>query len=347
MPFTVLALSGGGYLGLHEAVLLRELERALHRPIGEAFDLICGSSIGAVAAMALAVGTPARDIEAGFLQHGTRIFPGHRWRAIRPLAYISSIHYMFRSRYRGEAVGETVDAIVGAQRTLGMARTRLVIPVINATTGRLEVVKTPHHARNWYYADFLMSEVAMAATAAPTYFPLANVRDQLYVDAGIFANSPGLFGIHEATHYCRVPATDVHVLSLGTNVASPRHSVRERRNLGALGWLKGGRLYTTMSSAQRELTDNLLRHILAERYQRIEGTPDTTGDALLQFDNASLAASRRLTELAERAWKEAYARESTRAFVDMLRNHQVDNRWHAEVTAPGSDALAPGVDMPG
>lgn len=75
MPFTILALSGGGYLGLHEAVLLRELERALHKPIGEAFDLICGSSIGAVAAMAIAAGTPARDIEAGFLEHGARIFP--------------------------------------------------------------------------------------------------------------------------------------------------------------------------------------------------------------------------------------------------------------------------------
>jgi patatin-like phospholipase/acyl hydrolase len=160
MPFTILALSGGGYLGLHEAVLLRELERALHRPIGEAFDLICGSSIGAVAAMALAVGTPARDIEAGFTHHGAKIFPGHRWRSFRALAYLSSIRYMFRSRYLGEAVGETVDAIIGEKCTLSMARTRLVIPVINASTSRLEVIKTPHSTRNWYYSDLLMSEVA-------------------------------------------------------------------------------------------------------------------------------------------------------------------------------------------
>jgi uncharacterized protein len=325
MAFTVLTLSGGGYLGLHEAVLLRELERALHRPIADAFDLICGSSIGAVAAMALAVGTPARDIEAGFLQHGSRIFPGHQWRSIPPLAYLANIRYMFRSRYRGEAVGETVDAIIGAQRTLSEARTRLVVPVINASTGRLEVIKTPHNPQNWYYADLRMSEIAMAATAAPTYFPLANLRDQLYVDAGIFANSPGMFGMHEATHYCKMPAADIYVLSLGTNVASPRHTPRQRRSLGALGWLKSGRLYATMSSAQRELTDNILRHVLDDRYIRVEGTPDTSGDSLLQFDNASLAASRRLTELAERAWSEAYALRATRDFVQMLRNHRVDD----------------------
>jgi hypothetical protein len=327
MPFTILALSGGGYLGLHEAALLRELERALHRPIAEAFDLICGASIGAVAAMALAVGTPARDIEAGFLQHGHRIFPGHRWRSIKPLAYLSSIRYMFHSRYRGEAVAKTVDAIVGEGCRLGMARTRLAIPIINASTGRLEVIKTPHSNRNWYYADLLMSEIAVAATAAPTYFPLANLRDQLYVDAGIFANSPGMFGMHEALHYCKVPLTDIYVLSLGTNVASPRHTPRERRNLGALAWLKGGRLYATMSSAQRELTDNTLRHVLQDRYQRIDGTPDATDDGLLQFDNASLAASRRLVELAEKAWKDAYAHHSIKEFIDMLRRHDTNNSW--------------------
>jgi len=338
MPFTILALSGGGYLGLHEAVLLRELERALHRPIAETFDLICGSSIGAVAAMALAVGTPARDIEAGFLQHGHRIFPGHRWRSIKPLAYLSSIRYMFHSRYRGEAVGETIDAIIGSGRTLGMARTRLAIPIINASTGRLEVIKTPHSDRNWYYTDLLMSEIAIAATAAPTYFPLANLRDQLYVDAGIFANSPGLFGLHEASHYCKVPATDIYVLSLGTNVVSPRHSPRERRNLGALAWLKGGRLYATMSSAQRELTDNIIRHVIQERYQRIEGTPDTTGDEPLQFDNASPAASRRLVELAERAWKNAYADRSLREFIQMLRGHDTDSSWRSSSSAAESEA---------
>ncbi len=327
MPFTILALSGGGYLGLHEAVLLRELERALHKPIGEAFDLICGSSIGAVAAMAIAAGTPARDIEAGFLEHGARIFPGSRWRAIRPLAYVANIRYMFRSRYRGEAIAETVNAIIGEKCTMGMARTRLVIPVINASTGQLEVMKTSHSARNWYYADMLMSEVAMAATAAPTYFPLADLRGQLYVDAGIFANSPGMFGLHEATHYCKVPASDIYVLSLGTNVASPRSLAHERRSLGALGWIKNGRLYATMSSAQRELTDNILRHILDDRYLRIDGTPDTAGDNLLQFDNASLAASRRLTELAERAWKDAYARPSIRGLIQMLRGHVADTAW--------------------
>ncbi|MGA0585932.1 CBASS cGAMP-activated phospholipase [Dyella sp. KRB-257] len=334
MPFTILALSGGGYLGLHEAVLLRELERALHRPIAEAFDLICGSSIGAVTAMALAVGTPARDIEAGFLQHGARIFPGHVWRASRPLAYLSSIRYMFRSRYRGEAVGETVDAIVGAQRTLGEARTRLVIPVINASTGRLEVIKTPHSERNWYYAELRLAEVAMAATAAPTYFPIASLRDQLYVDAGIFANSPGMFGLHEASHYCKVPTQAIHVLSLGTHVTRPRLTPRERRDLGALGWLKGGRLYTTMSAAQRELTDNILRHILEERYQRIDGVPDLRGDVPLQFDNVSLAASRRLIELGERAWSEAYAQPSIRRFIELLRGHAVDARWRAAVPDP-------------
>lgn len=130
---------------------------------------------------------------------------------------------------------------------------------------------------------------------------------------------------------CKVPTEDIHVLSLGTNVASPRHSVHENPNLGALGWLRNGRLYTTMSSAQRELTDSILHHIIERRYQRIEGTPDTSRDGLLQFDNASLAASKRLTKLAEHAWKHAYADASFKLFIEMLRQHRIDDGWRATV----------------
>jgi hypothetical protein len=98
-----------------------------------------------------------------------------------------------------------------------------------------------------------------------------------------------------------------------------------------------------MSSAQRELTDSILHHILEGRYQRIEGTPDTSRDALLQFDNASLAASKRLTELAEHAWKEAYASAPFKAFIEMLRTHTIDDRWRTAVPVveSGSQATAP------
>lgn len=91
-----------------------------------------------------------------------------------------------------------------------------------------------------------------------------------------------------------------------------------------------------MSSAQRELTDGILHQILEGRYQRIEGTPDTSRDGLPQFDNASLAASKRLTELAEHAWNEAYASASFKTFIEMVREHETDDGRRA--TAPAAES---------
>ncbi len=52
--FQILALSGGGYRGLYTATILAELERELGGPIARHFDLIAGTSIGGILALAIA-----------------------------------------------------------------------------------------------------------------------------------------------------------------------------------------------------------------------------------------------------------------------------------------------------
>ena len=50
----ILSIDGGGVRGLIPAVLLAEIERRTGRPIAELFDLVAGTSIGGVLALALA-----------------------------------------------------------------------------------------------------------------------------------------------------------------------------------------------------------------------------------------------------------------------------------------------------
>ena len=64
-PFRVLALDGGGMRGLYSATLLQVLAKRFNREfhdkepdVGKAFDLICGTSTGAILACALAAGIP-------------------------------------------------------------------------------------------------------------------------------------------------------------------------------------------------------------------------------------------------------------------------------------------------
>ncbi|MBK6864394.1 MAG: patatin-like phospholipase family protein [Ideonella sp.] len=47
-PFQALSLTGGGYRGLFTARALQVIEDHIHLPIGQRFDLTCGTSIGAL-----------------------------------------------------------------------------------------------------------------------------------------------------------------------------------------------------------------------------------------------------------------------------------------------------------
>ena len=62
MSFQILSLSGGGYLGLYSIALLSELERQTGGRIASRFDLLAGTSIGGI--VALATGVDARNPDA-------------------------------------------------------------------------------------------------------------------------------------------------------------------------------------------------------------------------------------------------------------------------------------------
>ncbi|MDE2627936.1 MAG: patatin-like phospholipase family protein, partial [Burkholderiales bacterium] len=60
-PFQILALSGGGFRGLYTAKVIADVESDIGAPIGSRFDLITGTSIGGILALALALEIPAQD----------------------------------------------------------------------------------------------------------------------------------------------------------------------------------------------------------------------------------------------------------------------------------------------
>ena len=74
-PFQALALTGGGYRGLFTARALQVMEEQFGAPIGRCFDLICGTSIGGIVALAVAFEIPMEKVVAVFEEFGERSFP--------------------------------------------------------------------------------------------------------------------------------------------------------------------------------------------------------------------------------------------------------------------------------
>jgi patatin-like phospholipase/acyl hydrolase len=314
--FQILALSGGGFLGLYAAKLLASLEERAGRPLGRCFDLICGTSIGGIMTLGLGAEVSAERILTAFETSGQKIFSKRpRPPASGPAAALDLARSVFKPKYTGAGLRETLVSLLGDQR-LSASRHRLVIPAVNMTKGHIQVFKTGHHKT--YVIDHRrkMVDIGMATAAAPTYFPLAEVGDALFADGGLFANAPDLCGLHEATCFLGRPAEEVHILSIGTTTSKFSLAHVGGVDLGGAQWLSGGRLFATMISAQQQLAHAMLSQQMGDRYLRIDSTPSAEQQSALGLDVATAAAQRTLRGLAEAAFQEVATSPALTAFLE-------------------------------
>lgn len=204
MPFQILCLSGGGYLGLYSAALVAALEEHTGRPVAESFDLIAGTSIGGIIALGLAARRPAAEIRDAFLEHGPKIFSAKR----PPPSAVEVAQLLARPttpKFGQAELRGTIEEIVGADLTMGDLFHRVMVPAVNLTKGKPQVFKTAHHptfVRDW---RLKVVDVALATSAAPTYFPIHRIGGEMFADGGLYANSPDQLALHEAEHFLEQP----------------------------------------------------------------------------------------------------------------------------------------------
>ena len=74
VPFQILSFDGGGIRGAFGIGVVTELEQRLGRPITDYFDLIAGSSTGAITGAGLAVGKSGAELVQFYEDHGRQIF---------------------------------------------------------------------------------------------------------------------------------------------------------------------------------------------------------------------------------------------------------------------------------
>lgn len=300
-PFQALALTGGGYRGLFTARALQEMEDHIGEPIGRHFDLIYGTSIGGIIALAVAFEVPMSKVVSTFVEFGHEIFPPHT----PPTGTISQLadlnRYRKKPRYRAEKLREVVAKLIPEDATLNDAKHACGIPAVNVTQGRPQVFKTRHKkewTRDWKYK---VIDVALATSAAPTFFELAQVGDDWYADGGLFANAPDLLALHEAENYFDVPLKAFRLLSVGTTTKSYSVSFSSGTQFGLQDWMQEARLFSVTISSQQQLVDQLMKHKLKDRYLRLDKEPSNEQAGDLGLDVATDAAKRTLQALAAKA----------------------------------------------
>lgn len=295
-PLRVLALSGGGFLGLYTAVVLEALEARAGVPLARRFDLLAGTSIGGVLALALAFEVPMARLVRLFREHGPAVFSS---RAL-PGGAVGRLVDLGRSvlgpKYSGAALRTALQAEIG-ERRLADAPHPLVIPAVDVERCRTKVFKTPHAPASRGDSALRAVEVALAACAAPAYFPAVRIGRRLYADGGLYAVAPDQVALHEAEHFMGVDPDRVTMLSIGTATAHYRPAGGVHDDAGAVGWLADGRLVLTLLSVQQQHVQAMLEDRLGERYLRLDA--DWPPDAGLGIDVATPDAADTLSALAQ------------------------------------------------
>lgn len=249
----ILSFDGGGVRGLLSIAFLERLEAEIARQAGKSearlcdhFDLIGGTSTGAIIAGALALGMGATELR-------------EHYRRIVPRVFRTSPFRIFgvSSRFDGERLAVELRSI-GGERTLESAdlRTGFAVVMKRIDSGSVWVVS---NARNAPFFDdppdgsyvgnrhYRLVDLVRASTAAPHYFQpqpiqlFAKEAPGLFVDGAVTPyGNPALLLLlvaHLAPYGWRWPlgADRLKLVSIGTGSFRHRISHRRLRFMPALG----------------------------------------------------------------------------------------------------------------
>lgn len=213
-PKRILSLDGGGTRGVVSLAFLAEIERALcagreDECLADHFDLIGGTSTGAIIAAGLALGWRVGDIMAMYMRFADQVFRP-RWQ-----------RWLLANRYRAEPLERLLRAALQPPGTspeapdvlLGDAalRTGLAIVTKRVDTGSVWVVSNlpdaPHYADRHGKANgnarIPLRNLVRASAAAPMFFEPAefelgprldgSAQRGRFVDGGVSPyNNPAL-----------------------------------------------------------------------------------------------------------------------------------------------------------
>ena len=212
----ILALDGGGILGLISIEILARIEALLRerqgRPdlvLADYFDFVAGTSTGAVISSLVSIGMSIDQIRRFYIDCGPQMFD----RAF----LLERLNY----EYNSEPLAKKLQETFGSERegdessglaTLGSERLRTLLMVVtrNVTTDSpWPITNNPdakYNARERPDCNLMLPlwQVVRASTAAPSYFPSEVVdvgpRRFVFVDGGVTTyNNPAFLAFVTAT----------------------------------------------------------------------------------------------------------------------------------------------------
>ncbi len=276
------------------AAALSELEAKSGRKINDCFDVVSGTSAGGIIAIALAADIPVVKISDLFFSKAREIFGSpatlNPWRARR------ASHDPVRLE---NAIREVLSE-KSQMRIRDITGTNIVVSSVNIEKNDIVYFSNVDRIGSIQCEDASLIDVAMATSAAPTYFPPRNIDGSAYVDGGIVSNSPDFEALHFMMKHEMKTADQVQLLSIGTGKTFYSFDKSEKLRHGAYDWMAKHQLIDRIISLQESKASDFTSDILKNRYLRI----DAHFDYEIKLDEVN---AERLARLAERGAQAARA----------------------------------------
>ena len=279
----ILTLDGGGTRGIYTAHLLAKIEQTFQIRIKTCFDLIAGTSTGAIIAGAAVSDISMAEIVELFEAETPYIFR-KRWYRI-PL---------FLSKYPSEPLAQILAKHIPAT-SLSDIETPLMITSAEIAKSEVHIFRSNYGCRDSKIVptgkDVSLREAILASCAAPTFFAPKSVGNFLLADGGLWANNPSTVAFTEALSAFGKEPQEIRMLSVGTG-----HSVnmyRNRRGWGFITGWGGAKLTSYVMTLQSQASAHTAKLLLKENYLRINPEIDFWElDTLTQLDTLKSLAAR-------------------------------------------------------
>lgn len=222
----VLCLDGGGAKGFYTLGVLKEIEAMLGCPLYKRFDLVFGTSTGAIIASLIALGYEIDAIHELYKKH------------------VPSVMCALGRRQKSAALAKLAKEVYSEKKFtdvmtgIGIVATRWVSerPII------FKGDKGQAHGRAGTFVPGFGVSIADAVQGSCSAYPFFDKKivktaagdDIELIDGGYCANNPTLYAIADATKAMGRAAADLRVISVGVGVypePKPRWKMRLVKNL--------------------------------------------------------------------------------------------------------------------
>lgn len=277
-PFRILSIDGGGIRGIVPAHIIHCLQSRLKIDPFEHFDMITGTSTGAIIAAGIACKVKTEKIVDLYQNDGGAIFC--KGRSLVPSFIRPAIH----SVYKNVSLKDKLKDVFGEIK-LGDITKPLLLPATDIGNGGVHVFKSSYSPDFTRDKDVYVRDAVLASCSAPTYFDPVKVNQYALADGGLWANNPSLAAIIDAQYRLKKQLNELKVLSLGTGHSKTYYGLDLNKKWGLISGWRLKEFISFLLSLQSQTTQNYMQ-LLLEKHQLLR--LDFESDKPLPLDDCSM-----------------------------------------------------------